>query len=140
MQFEQRMHAVAGWSDLYLLLEKTIMLEVLLVTGVPIEGRAFPIMTPPITTCRMSFVSTLFCVRISLIGVPILTCRFFGSVISPFRVVTLEIKGSPSNTAFAMAFMVATFWTIVPISYERLSGEASYLRIAFCRTLASPCW
>ena len=101
------------------------MLDVLLVTGASIVGRAFPIMTPPITTCRMSFVSILFCVRISLIGVPILTCRFFGSATSPFRVVTLEIKGSPSKTAFAIAFRVATFCTMVPLSYERLPGGGS---------------
>jgi len=50
----------------------------------------------------------------SLIGVPILTMRFFGVGMSPFSAATLLMSGSPSNTAFAIALIVATFWTIVP--------------------------
>lgn len=101
------------------------MLEVLLVTGASSVGIAFPIITPPITTSRISFVSTLLWASMVFTGVPILTSRFFGSGTSPLRVVTLDIRGSPSKIAFAMAFMVATFCTMVPISYDRLPGGVS---------------
>ena len=93
------------------------MLDVRLVIGASIVWIALPIITPPTTTCRRSFVSTLYFLRMLLIGVPILTSMFFGSLTSPLRVVTLEINGSPSKTAFAIAFSVATFCTIVPLSY-----------------------
>src|SRR3990172_6262348 len=109
MQLEQWMQAVVGLIGLCLLLENRIMLEVRLVTGASIVGIVCPIMTPPITTCRRSVVLTWYWLRMLLTGVPIFTSRFFGSATSPLRVVTLDIKGSPSNTAFAIALMVATF-------------------------------
>ena len=101
MQFEQCMQAVVGWSGLRFL-EKTIMLEVLLFIGVSSVGTAWPIITPATTTLLISFMAMLFWVSMLLSGVPIFTSRFFGSAISPFRVVTLDMSGSPSKTAFAM--------------------------------------
>jgi len=133
------MHAFSDFVGLYLLDANTMMLEVRLVTGDSAVGSVCPIMTPPMTISRMSFMSTLFWVRILLTGVPIFTSRFFGFETSPFKVVTREIRGSPSKTAFAMALMVATFCTMVPISYDRLFGGVSYLKRAFWSTLASPC-
>ena len=92
------------------------MLEVRFVIGASGVCSAVPIMTPPTTTEPMSETFTLFALSMSLIGVPIFTIKFLGFATSPFRVVTLVMSGSPSKTAFAMALIVATFWTMVPIS------------------------
>ena len=102
------MQAVVGWSGLRFL-ENTMMLEVLLFIGVSSVGTAWPIITPATTTFLISFVLILFWLSTLLSGVPIFTSRFFGSAISPFSVVTLDMRGSPSKTAFATALMVATF-------------------------------
>ena len=87
-----------------------------MVIGASIVWRAVPIITPPTTMFPMSVVFMLFWLNISAIGVPILTSRFLGFTSSPFSVATRVISGSPSKTAFAMAFIVATFCTMVPIS------------------------
>ena len=59
MHLEHLMQFVLLLAGLYLLLEKTIMLEVRFVTGVSVVGIEFPIIAPPSTTFLMSFGSTL---------------------------------------------------------------------------------
>ena len=54
MHLEHLMQVVLLLRGLYLLLEKTIMLDVRLVTGASVVGTEVPIMTPPITTFCIS--------------------------------------------------------------------------------------
>jgi len=93
MHLAQRIQAV-DFLTFAFDLENMMMLEVLLVSGASSDWSALPIITPPTTTCPALFMP--FALSISLTGVPILTSRFFGCLMSsPFRVVTLEMRGSP---------------------------------------------